>query len=178
MRSRSTDPTGLQRECVILDDFVTRFIQTLPVNPQSRDELVTAALAHVTLIQLHIHLADTERKSRDACVAAARATLATAQSMQLAHIGFIDPIMAVSTVFSFQTRSTLTNLRILQTLLATAGQVFVQEVAKVKGSSSNAILPDAYIDELNAAIGHVLAVMGEFSAALPIMGSFSTFFEV
>ena len=99
MRSRSTDPTGFQRECVILDDFVTRFIQTLPVNPQSRDELVTAALAHVTLIQLHIHLANTERKSRDACVAAARATLATAQSMQLAHIGFIDPIMAVSSVF-------------------------------------------------------------------------------
>lgn len=92
----SADSPTFQRECVALNDFVSNFINTLPRNPQSREDLVTAALAHVSLIQLHAELSHTERKFRDACVAAARATFATLQTLRSSQVEFIDPIVAVS----------------------------------------------------------------------------------
>ncbi|KAK7691462.1 hypothetical protein QCA50_004861 [Cerrena zonata] len=143
------DMSAFQHECVVLDDFVSKFLNTLPVNPESRDDLVTAALGHVALIQLHMTLSTSERKSRDACVAAARATLATLQTIHSSQMGFINPIVA--------------------TLLTSAGQVFVEEIATVKASNPSSSA-DAYLNELATSVERILAIMADFAMVLPIMG--------
>ena len=84
-----------------LDNLIAAFINTLPqiqaVAPGDGSEtLVACTIARVAVIQLHIPLVAEQERSRDSCVAAANSIVGTTQNLDTNHVGYIDPIMAVS----------------------------------------------------------------------------------
>ena len=84
-----------------LDNLIAAFINTLPqiqvvTAGESSDTLVACTLARVAVIQLHIPLVAEQERSRDSCVAAANSVVAMVQNLSTNHVGYIDPIMAVS----------------------------------------------------------------------------------
>ncbi|CAL1711048.1 unnamed protein product [Somion occarium] len=139
----------LQDECLAFDGFVTNFISTLTINPRNRDDLVTLTLARVALIQLHVNFASTERRSRDSCMAAARAALAVIRDICAAELGYIDPIMAI--------------------LWTAIGQVFIREIDRVKAKGTGQAGGDAYLNDLTSCVAQTTARMADFSSICPIM---------
>ena len=89
------------REFNTVDNLVIAFINSLPqVTTVSRGDscelLVAGTIARVASIQLHIRFAVEQARSRERCVTAANAIVASVQHVRASQLGFIDPIMAVS----------------------------------------------------------------------------------
>ena len=81
----------------LINAFVNNLPQTTAVTQGNHlDVLVACTVARVAVIQLHIRFAREQAASRDACLAAANAILATVQNLRADRVGYIDPIMAVS----------------------------------------------------------------------------------
>lgn len=84
-----------------LDNLITSFINNLPAQLPAAapgdacETLVACTVARVAVIQLHIRFSREQERSRDSCVAAANAVVATIRDIDAGRIGYIDPIMAV-----------------------------------------------------------------------------------
>ena len=100
---------GFVREFTNLDNLINAFINSLPqattvTRGESLERLVASTIAKVASIQLHIRFAPDQARSRERCVSAATAIVSSVQHVRASQLGFIDPIMAVSSVYASSTR--------------------------------------------------------------------------
>ncbi|KAI0343871.1 hypothetical protein BDW22DRAFT_1218263 [Trametopsis cervina] len=130
------------------DGLITHLASQLPTVTDDLDMLVATTLSRVATIQLHGRFAETNARSRDACIACAHSVAALVGSLG-PEVRLLDPIMAM--------------------LLSAACQVFVKELRMQAAAGYGG--GQAYVGTLIESLERILHVMTAFGAVCPLMSA-------